>query len=146
MTRARSTTILFGFVTFFAGLTFGMWCLVWTPPLPSLDRLLMASLAFGGIFGGLVWSLLTTPSTPTRNDGWRKYRFPMWWAAIILFFEGGILLRGEPFRFWGDFVPVFGIALTLTTIGWALGSMRAARAEQDIKFKNYEDIRPRDLN
>jgi magnesium-transporting ATPase (P-type) len=131
MTRLRSTTILFGCVAFFAAVTFGMWCVMWEPPLPPLGRLLFGSLVFGVWFGDMAWSVLTVPDKAPRNDGWRKYRFFMWWAAIIAVLQGTLLYRGATFRFWGDFVPIFGASLALTTMGWAFASIRAHRARQE---------------
>lgn len=129
MSRVRSMTVLFGFVALCAVVSFAAWNLVWQPPLPALWRLLVLGAEFGGMFGSMAWALLTVPDKVPRNDGWRKYRFLMWWSTLALLFEVLIVLRGTTFDFWQDFLPVVGLSLALTTIGWALGSLRSARMQ-----------------
>ena len=132
MTQLRSTAILLGFVALFSAISFGTWILVWQPPLPPIWRLVMASVAFGSMFGAMAWCLLTVPVAKPRNDGWRRYRFFMWWLALSAMFEGMILTKGQTFDFWRDFLPVVGITLAVTSMGWALASIRASRVDGDV--------------
>jgi hypothetical protein len=106
--------------TAFAVVAFGL--VRWTGPELHTETALYISGMMGFIYGFLMFATITIPKTRPRNDGWRKFRPLMWFAAWFGFFWSL-----SPITSFGDLVAIIFMSGFPTLCGWGMLQLRVER-------------------